>query len=90
MNQLYVYPAIFYYDKEEDYYSVAFYDLDVFTEGNTIEEAFKSAKEYLASYIKCSLLVYGEMDPPSSLEEVKKQHEKDVVMLVDALVPTKK
>ena len=90
MNQLYVYPAIFYYDKEEDYYSVAFADLDIFTEGNTIEEAYKSAKEFLYSYIKCSMLVYGEIDAPSNLEDVKKQHEKELVMFVDVEVPIEK
>ena len=86
MSQHYVYPAIFYYNQEENNYTVAFADLDIFTEGETIEDAYSSAKDFLYAYIKCSMHIYNDVDSPSSFEKVKAEHEKDLVMLVDVSV----
>lgn len=86
MSQQYTFPAIFYKDEENDSYTVAFADLDIFTEGETIEEAYDSAKEFLQAYIKYSLKEYGEIEQASSFDDVKKQHEKETIMLVDVNV----
>ena len=82
--QQYIYPAILYQDNETKNYSVAFNDLDVFTEGNAVEDAFKSAKDFLKAYLRCSLMVYGEMDKPTSYIDVKNEHRDEIVLLVDA------
>lgn len=83
MSQQYTFPAIFYKDKENDSYTVAFADLDVFTEGETIEEAYESAKEFLRAYIKYSIKEYGEVELASSYDDVKKEHQNETVMLVN-------
>lgn len=83
MNQQYTFPAIFYKDEENDSYTVAFADLDIFTEGETIEEAYESAKEFLQAYIRYSIKEYGEVELASSYDDVKKEHQNETVMLVN-------
>lgn len=86
MSQQYTFPAIFYKDVENDSYTVAFADLDIFTEGESIEEAYESAKGFLQAYIKYSIKEYGEVEEASSFDKVKKEHQKDTVMLVNVIV----
>lgn len=83
MSQQYTFPAIFFKDIENDSYTVAFADLDIFTEGDTIEEAYESAKGFLQAYIKYSIKEYGEVETASSYDDVKKMHQNDTVMLVN-------
>lgn len=84
MTRQYLFPAVLYFDKENDKYSVAFYDLDIFTEGNSVEEAFKSAKEFLYTYIKCSLHINGDIEKATSYVVVKNEHQAEIVLLVDS------
>ena len=45
----FVYPIILYFNEETNCYTVAFDDLDIYTEGDTVEEAFLKAKEFFGS-----------------------------------------
>lgn len=83
MTQQYIYPAILYYDNDNENYAVAFQDLDIFTEGETVEDAFKSAKEYLYAYIRCSKHIESEISSPTSFEQVRSDHPSEIVLLVD-------
>ena len=72
-----IYPAIFH--KEEDgRYSVEFPDLGCSTCGDTIEEAYKMAKEALALWLDGE-----ECKEPSTIESIKTE-DNDKVMLVEA------
>ena len=71
MKQQYVYPAVLYYDEENNNYAVAFNDLDIFTEGDSVEGAFKSAKDYLIAYLECSNHINNELENPTSYVVVK-------------------
>lgn len=83
----YIFPAVFYYDKENDNYIVAFDDLRLFCQGKTVEEAFFTARRYLRDYCKLSLKMYGEVvEKPRTFLEAKTQHKDEIVMLVDAEV----
>ncbi len=86
MKQQYVYPAVLYYDEENNNYAVAFNDLDIFTEGDSVEDAFKSAKDYLIAYLECSNHINNELENPTSYVVVKNQHQADIVLLVDGEV----
>lgn len=86
MKQQFIFPAVLYFDEENNNYAVAFHDLDIFTEGDTVEDAFKSAKEYLLAYIKCSQHINGEVNDASNYIVVKNEHQADIVLLVDAEV----
>lgn len=84
MGQQYIFPAILYKDEENNNYALAFNDIDVFTEGETVEDAFKSAKDYLFAYLKCSMHVNGEIEEATSYIVVKDEHKAEIVLLVDA------
>lgn len=90
MKQQFVYPAVLYFDEENNNYALAFHDLDIFTEGNTVEDAFKSAKEYLFAYLKCCLHVNSEIDNASSYLVVKDEHKTEIVLLVDSEIDEEK
>lgn len=83
MVQQYIYPAILYYDNDNENYAVAFNDLDIFTEGNSVEDAFISAKEYLYAYLRCSKHIESELSTPSTYAQVKELHPNEIVLLVD-------
>jgi len=81
--QIVSYPAVFYYDKDSDSFTVAFHDLDIVTEGGTIEDAFLRAKEFLQTFMNYAKKYDEEIAKPSSFEEVKKNN-KNIVFLVEA------
>lgn len=77
------YPCVFYYDAESDCYTAAIHDLELFTEGNSVEEAFARAKELLISFLKYAKKFDEEVNEPTPFEEVKKNNN-NIVCLVDA------
>lgn len=83
----FIFPAVFYKDEENDDYLVAFEDVRIYCEGKTIEDAFFTARRYLRDFCKLSLKMFGEVrEKPRTYLEVKQNHKKDVVLLVDAEV----
>jgi predicted RNase H-like HicB family nuclease len=82
----FVYPAVLYLDKEYNSYAVALYDINVFTEGETVEDAFLKAKSFLCSYCECALKVNGFVDDATSYLDTVKKHKNDIVLLIDAQV----
>ena len=72
-----IYPAVFH--KEDDgRYSVVFPDLGCATDGDTIEQAYKKAKEALALWLDGE-----ECANPSRVDNIKIS-EKEIVMLIEA------
>ena len=80
----FLFPAVFF--KEEDKYVVLFPDLNVTTDGDTVEEAYLFAKDSLKVY--CSYVERFELDidMPSTYEETCKKNPNNLVMLVDCFV----
>lgn len=78
------YPAIFH--KDNNAYWVEFPDLDgCLTSGDTLETAFKNAKEALNLYLDQDGDVYRRViNKPSSIEELHLQNPKAIVMLINA------
>ena len=79
------YPAVFYYDKDEDLYTAAIHDLELYVDGKTVEEAFVRAKSFLQYFLTCSQKIDEDVIPPSSFEAVSKNN-KNLVMLIDVEV----
>ena len=85
--ELHIFPAVFYKNKEDDEYVVAFDDVEVFCTGKTIEEAFKLAKRYLEVFCKLSYRMFGKIkETPRSYLDSQKAHPKEIILLVDAKV----
>lgn len=82
----FIYPAVLTFDTEYCVYLISFYDLDLFTEGATVEEAYFNAKSYLTNYIACALKFNAEINPPSPFEKIEKEFKGDKVFMVEAQV----
>ena len=79
----FVYPAVFYFFEEENVYTAAFPDMNLYCEGDSIEDTFLKAKTFLYTYCLCSLKLGNELDKPSKFLDVKKKYEDKIVQLVD-------
>ena len=77
------YPAIFY--KENNSYWVEFPDLEgCLTNGETMELAFKNAKEALNLYLDREGDTYERtINEPSSFEKIQMLHPEQTVMLIE-------
>lgn len=83
--QHFVFPAVLYRDDEGKGYTIIFHDLNICTEGSTVEEAFLRAKEYLDVYCRCALEYNGEMDKATRYLDVVTDSG-NIVLLVDGCV----
>lgn len=81
--QQFVFPAILYKDTETQGYTIAFHDIQVFAEGETVEDAFWHAKEFLEVYCRCAMEYNGEITIATRYEDVETDP-KNIVLLVDA------
>ncbi len=85
----YIFPAVFFQEEDESDYTVVFPDLNIYTDGKTLVEAFLFAKDYLKVYCTYSKKYDMEIVKPSKLTNVIAKFPKAICMLVDALVPEK-
>ena len=77
---MYIYPAMFY--KDENGYPVVFYDIELATMGDTLEEALIMAEEALTGRISL-LLKDGETLPnPTAIEDIEKPKDAEFITLV--------
>lgn len=88
--QQYIFPAVLYKDDAGNGYTIVLQDINICTEGTTVEEAFISAKEYLEVYCRCALEYNGEVDKASAFADVKSDYKNNIVLLVDAVLPSGK
>ena len=80
----FVYPAIFVKNKDE--IVATFPDLGITTEGNSFEEAFLFAKDFLRVYCSYALRFGLEITKPSFFTEIKEQYKNDDTMLLDTIL----
>jgi predicted RNase H-like HicB family nuclease len=77
----FVYPIVLYFDDTTSCYTVAFHDLDIYTEGDTVEEAFLKATEFLEAYFDCIVEFNETPEEASKYLSVFEKHKKDLVLL---------
>ncbi|MDY3658859.1 MAG: type II toxin-antitoxin system HicB family antitoxin [Eubacteriales bacterium] len=84
--QQYVFPAVFIKNEDETYTSYI-PDLNLTSDGETIEEAFLFIQDFLAVYCSYAKKV-GEEETlvPTKFEKIVEANKRNVVMLVDAYV----
>ncbi len=82
----FLYPCVMYFDKDNQNYAVAFHDLGVFTEGETVEKAYIRAKLFLEAYCECAISMDADFPVPTAYEVLAKKYPKDIVQLVFAEV----
>ncbi len=80
----FLFPAVFFF--EEDKWTVLFPDLNITTDGETVEEAYLFAKDSLRVYCSYTQKFDLEIDMPSHFLDIQKQYANKLVMLVDCFV----
>ena len=83
--QQYVFPAVF-VKKEDETFSVFVPDLNITTEGDSIEEAFLYIKDYLRIFCEYAIKMDDDILIPTKFEKIAEKYKKNIVMLVDAIV----
>ena len=83
--QQYVFPAVF-VKKEDETFSVFVPDLNITTEGDSIEEAFLYIKDYLRIFCEYAVKMDDDILIPTKFEKIAEKYNKNVVMLIDAIV----
>ncbi len=83
--QQYVFPAVFIRNEDESF-SVVVPDLNITTDGNTIEEAYLYIKDYLRIFCEYAVKMDEDILMPTKYETVCEKFKKDYVMLIDAVV----
>ena len=86
--QQFVFPAVLYKDSEGRGYTIVFHDLNICTEGSSVEDTFLRAKDFLEVYCRCALEYNGVIDDATKFEDVM-QESKNIVLLVDAEIDGK-
>ena len=80
-----VYPAVVYKDEEGNGYTIAIEDVGIYTDGETIVDAYIRAKAHLCAMVDCAIKVDCEIEAPSDFEKVYVDNKGKIVLLVDAL-----
>ena len=88
-----VYPAVIYKDDEEGtntgWYTIHVVDVGIVTEGETVEDAYVRAKEYLCAMVDCAIKFDCDIESPTDFDKIYAQYnkgkKKHIVLLVDAL-----
>ena len=82
----FLYPAIFIKDPDGAY-QVVFPDLNIYTEGKNLSEAYLYAKDLLKVYFSYAVKYEVDYNKPTKIEVLTpKCKENEMVMYVDALV----
>lgn len=86
----FTYPAVFYYDEEYEDYAVEFSDICIYAEGDTMEEAYQNAQNFLLAYLETCEDLKIAPNAPNSYESTIKNHPNGKVMLVTVDYVSKK
>lgn len=84
----FIFPAVFFQEEGESDFTVVFPDLNIFTDGKTLVEAFLFAKDYLKVYCSYALKYDMEIATPSKFMDIVDRFPNATCMLIDALVTT--
>ncbi len=86
----FVYPAVLFDDKDTNSFSIAIYDLSLFTSGATVEDAHLRMKEMLTKYFEMATKYGLEYNQPTPYDKVIEDFPKQLVILVEANLADKK
>lgn len=82
----FLYPAVFVKD-EDGSYQVIFPDLDIYTDGKTLDEAYLYAKNLLHVYFTYAVKYETDFNKPTKIEKLQaRSKENESVMYVETTV----
>ena len=82
----FIYPIVLFSDKTDKTYTVLFPDLDIVACGETVEEAYTLAEDYLQAYLEFATKMDAEVPEPTKYEDAIKLNPQRFVLLADAVV----
>lgn len=85
----YLYPVILFTDAENKSYTVLFPDLDIVASGDTVEDAYLEAEDFLKAYLEFAEKMNSQIPNASTYEDTEKLNPKRIVLLADAEVDDK-
>ena len=80
----FVYPAVCYKDYENETTTLLLPDTDILTSGANVEEAFLGAKDYLKTFVDCSIKFGGTIPEATSFDDTMRLNPRKSVLLIDA------
>ena len=85
----FVYPAVLFYDDAEKQYTAAIFDVEIFVDGKTVEEAVDIAQAYLNKFLELTLSHDFEIPKPTDFEVMIDRYPKNMVVLVESKIDDK-
>lgn len=85
----FVFPAVLFFDETEQQYTIAIFDIEVFAEGKTVEEAVNTAQSYLDKYLECAFSYDVEIPEATPFETMIDMYPKNLVVLVESKLDDK-
>ena len=83
----FIYPAVFLKNEEDESFQVFFTDLNIFTDGKDMDEAYLNARNLLSQYFNYAVKYEVDVNAPSKIEKlIEKCKPGETVMHIDALV----
>lgn len=83
------YPAVIFVDEDTGSTVMAIYDLSLFVEGDTVEEAHKKMEELLATHMSIALKNDLTFNEPTPFNDVLASYPRQLCVLVDAKLDAK-
>ena len=79
----FIYPVVLFSDKTDKTYTVLFPDLDIVACGETVEEAYVQAEEYLKAYLEFASKMGATVPEATKYEDALKLNPQRFVLLAD-------
>lgn len=80
----FVYPVILFKSNEENNYTVLIPDLDIVACGDTVEQAYLSAQDYLETFLEFAVKMESPIAEATTFDDTLKLNPSRIVLLIDA------
>ena len=84
----FIYPTVLFFDKTDNVYTILFPDLDIVACGETVEDAYLAAEDYLQSYLEFASKMDADLPEATKFEDATKLNPQRFVLLADAEIST--
>ena len=80
---LYIYPAVVYKENEDEPFVMVLPDVNIVSEGDTIEDALKDARNQLKVYLTCVKSFNANLAKATDFMEFREKYKNQILLLVE-------
>ena len=80
---LYIYPAVVYKENEDEPFVMVLPDVNIVSEGDTIEDALREAREQLKIYLECVKTFDTYLAKPTDFMKFREKYKNEILLLVE-------